>query len=927
MMKVNRMIACILVVVCFVVNAGLSVVGAPVAGQNYTYGFDSDMMGWGVAWGGGFDTTPIQYSTDLSRAGNTGALRVNVAFNKTGWQEANVGVWLAGTQNSKFDLTKYEKIQYDLYVPKASWVLKGTTYLDSNFFKFHDHVDYMLNSQPTEVINGTTYAKIHCVESVDKVVNKNDSGKLVISLGVSNSVGYKGPIYIDDVKLSLPQQFTFSFSDLSDYDTVSGNKTVKLLTFVPTGKTINSIQLKLASGATIPFSNTGNGIYSAIWDTAQHADGFQTITAEGTTTQGDSFSKSLEVYVKNNSTNISLVPAKYNFAVKGTYKIKADITNPVSEIVDAQLHIGGNAYPMINEGGSYTVDLDTTMYADGVHTLAIHVDTVDGKSAVQYADLIVENDDRRNSFVTREGQEFLLEGESFYFTGTNIYELSFKENETYAKSQKSVLYMDDGTKMELPIPGGTTLTYEQKIDNDMLEMKRLGMKVVRTWAFNSYANDPQAFVNTSNWTYNEKQFKKLDYILDSAKRHGIRVIPVFENYWADFGGIKVTTDRYGLYKLEFFTNAQAKQMYKNYVANMVNRVNTVSGVDYKDDPAIFAWDLMNEPRIDSNDDPTTDKRLSDPTGSKLGAWLNEMSSYVKSLDSNHMVTAGSEGHGFPNAAQGSTHFGGENEGYSNDPIKIMNQPNIDFFSFHPYPNAGWLNYSLQEAKNLITGFVNKGHQSNKPVIMGEWGIDKTFPLKDPNNGNAQVPIDSEAYWPLRDMWSKEMLKAFREAGGNGSLLWSLAPYAADKSFSVTVCLPADSVEIDHPIVELLMSESELVKEKNKWLKTIPTFKLDGATVNAVKTSEAGNLYGQATFLNGTSGSVNAMLIMARYDSKGKLIAMTASDLTPVDSSGAEQLTTLPMKADELSEGEQLKLFVWDGAQQPYSMPGKITVIE
>ena len=48
----------------------------------------------------------------------------------------------------------------------------------------------------------------------------------------------------------------------------------------------------------------------------------------------------------------------------------------------------------------------------------------------------------------------------------------------------------------------------------------------------------------------------------------------------------------------FFTDPDVKKLFKNHIDAMVNRRNTINNRLYKDDPTIFAWDLMNEPRCD-----------------------------------------------------------------------------------------------------------------------------------------------------------------------------------------------------------------------------------------------------------------------------------------------------------------------------------------
>lgn len=42
---------------------------------------------------------------------------------------------------------------------------------------------------------------------------------------------------------------------------------------------------------------------------------------------------------------------------------------------------------------------------------------------------------------------------------------------------------------------------------------------------------------------------------------------------------------------DFWTDAEAIQMYKDHVRFIMTRKNTVSGVTYGNDPTMFSWDL------------------------------------------------------------------------------------------------------------------------------------------------------------------------------------------------------------------------------------------------------------------------------------------------------------------------------------------------
>ena len=79
-------------------------------------------------------------------------------------------------------------------------------------------------------------------------------------------------------------------------------------------------------------------------------------------------------------------------------------------------------------------------------------------------------------------------------------------------------------------------------------------------------------------------------------------------------------------------------MYKNNAKFLINRVNAINGRSYKEDPTIIAWNLINEPRCE-----TWLKPANNDCPARIQAWIEEMATFVRKEDPNHMITIGSEG--------------------------------------------------------------------------------------------------------------------------------------------------------------------------------------------------------------------------------------------------------------------------------------------
>lgn len=343
---------------------------------------------------------------------------------------------------------------------------------------------------------------------------------------------------------------------------------------------------------------------------------------------------------------------------------------------------------------------------------------------------------------TRSGSNFMLNSQQFYFGGANA-EYLFEKSDVVIEE-----VLDDAAS--------------------------LGLTVVRTWTF---GEGEDVSFQPQRGKFNQSAFEHLDRLVAYAGKKGIRIVLPLVDNWGHYGGMYKYMDwvlaehpesvpdyddkgnfidkvnKNDAYHDQFFVNPYCKQWYKDYVTSLLNRTNSITGVRYKDDPNIFSWEVLNEPRCKS-----------DVSGKRIHDWIVEMSNYVESLDPNHMIGSGEEGTYIMTKAQADAftwqdyphnywEYGVNYSDWGSNGVDFLSDhkststvvswqetyegtvlsetragaPNIDYCSFRTYidqrefnlhrltPNdqsIKWIEQHMNDASNVI----------GKPVIMEEFGI-------------------------------------------------------------------------------------------------------------------------------------------------------------------------------------------------------------
>jgi len=295
---------------------------------------------------------------------------------------------------------------------------------------------------------------------------------------------------------------------------------------------------------------------------------------------------------------------------------------------------------------------------------------------------------REGEFVTRQGSKLMLGASEFRFVGANAYYL-----------QPEIVY-------------GNLAGVAEVLD-DLAEM---GLSVVRTIGFNDHppAQDSAA-IQIRPGEYDEQSLVALDTALAEARARNIRVILYLTGNWSHFGGV----NRYVQWYEEecackarhddFFTNETIKGWYKAYVAMLLNRTNTVTGVVYTNDPTIMAYELGNELRSDAGD------------SAMVLAWLSEMAEFIKTIDRNHLVADGGEGFDddlklYPGLSNRYPVSGTTGNSYH----RLVNIPHIDMASYHMFPTKYDLN-ETKDARIWISVHEKLARAAGKVAYLGEFG--------------------------------------------------------------------------------------------------------------------------------------------------------------------------------------------------------------
>ncbi|MFY0625484.1 MAG: cellulase family glycosylhydrolase [Reichenbachiella sp.] len=140
------------------------------------------------------------------------------------------------------------------------------------------------------------------------------------------------------------------------------------------------------------------------------------------------------------------------------------------------------------------------------------------------------------------------------------------------------------------------------IDNDVYHFARLGFDAYRVHVWDTEISD-----SIGNLIVNE-HLELFDYMLFKMKARGMKFLITPIAFWGngwpepdeETAGF---SNQYG--KADCLTNEEAIKAQENYLKQFLNHVNSYTGIAYKNDPDVIAFEVSNEPHHDESKEKVT----------------------------------------------------------------------------------------------------------------------------------------------------------------------------------------------------------------------------------------------------------------------------------------------------------------------------------
>jgi mannan endo-1,4-beta-mannosidase len=303
---------------------------------------------------------------------------------------------------------------------------------------------------------------------------------------------------------------------------------------------------------------------------------------------------------------------------------------------------------------------------------------------------------------------------------------------------------------------GSQIGNRDRLKRELDRLAALGINNVRILGsseFSPLKNSVRPTFRNRTRHFNETLLRGLDFAVAEMGNRGMTAVLYLTNFWEWSGGMMTYLywtnggryinmndpahpwPEFADMSSEFYGHAAAVRMFDDYVRAVVGRRNTVTGRLYRDDPAIMAWQLANEPR------PGGSSEVGREHMQAYLAWIGGTARLIKSMDPNHMVSTGSEG----------------TQGCIDDDQCVVDahrSPAIDYVTAHIWPqNWGWadpkdLPGTWAKTEHNVRAYLARqvaiAQRLDKPLVIEEFG----FPRDDGNFDPGTPTTFKDRYYKL-----------------------------------------------------------------------------------------------------------------------------------------------------------------------------------